>query len=169
MRRAVLVTCFIVFGVAACSSEETTATSAPADTSPTTTVIDDTGDSAPTTTLQSDETTTTAAAVVSGPPVLDISEAEPVTLITESGGGDRPVFEWQAVDGASLYVVAVYDADERAYWSGQTNGTSLPLGSVQLPDEASGPRIGDGFTWSVYALDDAGLLLTTSELRAISP
>lgn len=164
MRSTVLVACFILLGATACSVGESSPTSAPLES---TTVTDAAAsESTPTTSLDASEE---PAASASGPPVLDIGGAEPITLLTGSGGGDRPVFEWQPIDKATLYVVAVYDADGRPYWSGRTSETSLPLGSVPLPDEISGPRIDASFTWAVYALDNAAQIVATSELRQISP
>lgn len=43
------------------------------------------------------------------------------------------------------------------------------MGGAIVPDDASGPRIGEGYRWAVYALDTDGLLVSSSELRTISP
>jgi hypothetical protein len=107
--------------------------------------------------------------VEQGPAVLPVEGATPLLLLTESGGGTRPNFEWEPVTGADTYVVVVFTEDGRPYWSGWTGETTLPMGGAVLDAAAPGPRIDEGYRWTVYALDADDLVVTSSELRVISP
>jgi hypothetical protein len=110
-------------------------------------------------------TTTTTAAV---PVIAGLAPIEQRT--PNSGGGSRPLLSWAPVDGAAVYVVMVYDADRSPYWSAVTTATEVYVGGpVQIPTGNDGPRIGAGYTWSVYAEDAGGLLIAASPQRDLSP
>ena len=94
-----------------------------------------------------------------------------ITLITPlSGGGTRPVMEWEPFEGADRYGVYLYAPGDRLYWSWQGRETSVPVGGFpQLREDALGPSIADGMTWMVIAYDADQFPLAASELRPISP
>jgi hypothetical protein len=103
------------------------------------------------------------------PPVID--GLDPIVLLTPaSGGGERPLLEWEPVPGAEWYMVVVYDAAGTAIWSTITEATSIYVGGRQpIPDANSGPRVTDGSTWSVYADDVDGLVIAASGRAPIAP
>ena len=103
------------------------------------------------------------------PPVID--GLEPIVLLTPaSGGGERPLLEWEPVSGAEIYLIVVYDADGTATWSTITDATSIHLGGpLAIPDANSGPRIGAGSSWVVYADDIDGRIIAASGRAPISP
>ena len=153
---------FIVVLLSGCSSGGTdgTSTTAAAVTGSTTM---DTGSS--TTVPETIETTTTLASesVIKGLAVVE--QTTPT-----SGGGIRPLLEWMAVDGASLYVVVVYTETGGSYWSALTTETSTFVGGpLQIPSGRTGPNVADGYTWVVYAEDADGNLLAASPRRAVAP
>ncbi len=153
--------------IAACSSGG--ASSAPVGSaddpnSSTTTTAASSGTSQ--TTVPSSTTTTVAEP---GPPSLALPGAPPLVLLTGSGGGVRPLLEWEPLSGAVRYVVTVYAETGGPYWAAETVDPSLQVGDPALPDDAMGPKIADGYAWSVFAFDDSDRLIASSELRTISP
>lgn len=88
-----------------------------------------------------------------------------------SGGGSRPELVWRAVPDAAHYSVVVLDPSGQPYWSTVVADTSVHVGGGDeaLPDDRPGPRVADGSTWSVVALDAAGRPLAASERRPVSP
>lgn len=94
-----------------------------------------------------------------------------VTLVTDtSGGGARPLLEWDSVDGADHYSLYLYAASGDVYWSWTGYETSVHVGGEpRLDDGVPGPSVTDDMTWAVLAHDEAGLPLAVSEQRAIAP
>lgn len=94
-----------------------------------------------------------------------------VTLLTDtSGGGPRPLLEWEAVADADHYSVYVYAPDGDVYWVWTGHDTSVPVGGApQIADGAPGPSVTDGMTWAVLAHDADGVPLAVSEQRPIAP
>lgn len=91
-------------------------------------------------------------------------------LTPASGGGTRPILEWVAVEGASHYLVAVRTPEGKGYWAWRTEDTSVPVGGwPRLNEEANGPRVAKGMTWSVIAVDKDGTIIAVSNHRPISP
>ena len=102
------------------------------------------------------------------PALLGLPE---ITLLTPmSGGGTRPILEWETVDGAAGYDVALNGPGGGIYWAGWATGTSIPVGGEPLIDpEFSGPSVSEGMTWSVAAYDADGYLVAISAMRPIAP
>lgn len=92
-----------------------------------------------------------------------------LVLLTKSGQGPRPLFSWKQAPEAARYVVSVMSESGETYWAGFTTETQLQMGDPSLPDDTMGPKIADGYSWVVRALDDGGKLVAWSETRAISP
>lgn len=95
-------------------------------------------------------------------------------LITQttptSGGGTRPLLEWDSVDGAALYYVTVHTDSGSPYWAAVTVETKTYVGGpLQIPAGRTGPNVASGYTWVVYAEDAEGNLLAASPRRAIAP
>ena len=118
----------------------------------------------------------TAAPLVTAEPASDgaplvagLGDAPIVQTTPTSGGGDRPVLAWEAVDGAADYVVMVHDADDSPYWAWTTEDTSVRVGLTDRPDAAPGPRVTDGMTWVVVARDAGGIPVASSPRRPIAP
>ena len=135
---------------------------------PTTTTVR--GTAATTTTAPTGTDTTTPGEVdqVDLPGRLGLPE---ITLLTPtSGGGTRPILEWEAVEGAIGYEVALNGPGGGIYWAGWATGTSIPVGGEPLVDPAySGPSVSEGMTWSVAAYDADGYLVAVSAMRPIAP
>lgn len=101
--------------------------------------------------------------------VPGLSDAVVVQTTPVSGGGARPVLEWEPVDGTDDYVVMVHAADDAPYWSWSTSDTQVRVGLTDRPDTAPGPRVAEGMTWVVVARDADGLPIATSPRRPIAP
>ncbi len=87
-----------------------------------------------------------------------------------TGAGQIPTFEWSAVDGASVYRLAVKDAGGNATWAWEGSATSIVLGAFPGREEGDGgPILTSGSTWSVVALDADGHVIAVSTLRPVSP
>ena len=96
-----------------------------------------------------------------------------VTLVAPplEGAGEVPTFEWEPVEGAATYRLAVLNGDGEAVWSWEGESTEVALGglSVDRPEGEPGPVITAGSSWSVAALDADGHVLALSVLRPVSP
>ena len=116
-------------------------------------------------------TTVTTAAETNYPQFLaDLGVPTVVQLTPIEGGGFRPILEWEPVAGAERYFVAVTAPDGRLYWAWQTSDTSSPVGGLpRLEEDAFGPAVSRGMTWTVIALDTAGAIVGTSAIRPIAP
>ncbi len=113
--------------------------------------------------------TPTTAVVDTGEPFGDGWGLPAVVQLTPiAGGGPRPLLEWEPVAGAAGYVVWVYDPDGATYWTWMGPDTATHLGgAVQLAEDRPGPRIVDGMSWVVGAVDDDLEFLAVSERRWI--
>lgn len=144
---------------------ETTATSSSTASSSSTTAPTQ-GVSAPSTAATT--STTTAPDYPSAAAELGLPEIEQLTAT--DGGGRRPVLEWVPVDGAAQYYVFVLSPSDAVYWGWETSEPSVPVGGEpQLDDDAPGPAISEGMTWSVSAADAEGAIIALSAHRPISP
>lgn len=169
MSRHTLLAAAVVIGalvVGACSSgsSDTTLSTAVTDGGAATTVAGVT-EGASETTAPPETTTTTVAEepAIAGADLIE--QATPT-----SGGGTRPLLEWAAIDGASLYFVSMYTETGDPYWAAVTEETQTYVGGpLQIPAGRSGPNVADGYTWVVYAEDADGNLLAVSPSRAIAP
>lgn len=91
-------------------------------------------------------------------------------LTPTSGNGDRPTFEWQAVPGASMYSVTLNAPSGESYWGWAGTDTKIPLGGLPKLLEASpGPRVIDGMSWTVTALNDNFEPIAFGGPRPIAP
>lgn len=116
--------------------------------------------------------TTTAAAVVEEVPSVGaaIGLAEIELLTPATGGGPRPLLAWHPVDGAVEYYVVVRTPSGNPYWAWRTVDTSVPFGGLPPLDEnAAGPSVAEGMTWSVIAVDTDANVIGQSNHRPISP
>lgn len=118
-----------------------------------------------------DSESTTPSDTAQADTILAVPGAEVITQLTAtSGGGARPLLEWEPVDGATEYVVIVFDADAQPYWSTITDRTATHVGGAEaLPEGTDGPEIADGYSWAVYADDDSGTPIASSPSRPIAP
>ena len=88
------------------------------------------------------------------------------------GGGEWPELAWEAVAAADHDAVTLDDPDDVAYWAWRGTDVSVIAGGFDpAPAEGSGvvPRVRQGMTWDVLALDESGDLIAQSGLRPISP
>ena len=94
-----------------------------------------------------------------------------ITLLTPtSGSGPRPVLAWEAADGADRYGVYLYDSKGELYWSWQGRETEIPVGGrPRLVDEAPGPRVAEGMTWTVIGLNADQLPVAAGGPQPIAP
>lgn len=118
-----------------------------------------------------ESTTTTPESVDTGEPFGETWGLPDVVQITPlAGGGPRPLFEWEPTEGADGYMLWVYSPDGRPYWSWLGPDTNTYLGgAIQLADDRPGPRVIDGMTWVVAAVDNDLEYLAVSEQRWIGP
>lgn len=139
-----------------------------ADPSATTVAVDDGSDDVSGPEASSPPPPTGPPMPVVGDPI--VAGVAPLGLLTApSGGGDRPLLAWQDVPGATEYLVIVYDEEGAPYWSTITPSTEVVVGGVEVDPAASGPRVGDGYSWVVFASDADGLLLAASARLPIAP
>ena len=162
-RRLVLVSLALMLSGAACGDD--TATTSVETTDATTTTASDS------TTSQPEATTTTATAPAGmGEPLFDGLDASVTLLTASSGGGGRPLLEWEAVPGADLYVVFLYAPSGEVYWVWSGASTSVHVGGEpQLAEGSAGPSVAAGMSWAVVAHDADQLPIAVSELRPIDP
>jgi hypothetical protein len=93
-----------------------------------------------------------------------------VQLTPESGGGSRPLLDWEPVAGAEQYAVFVYTPSGEAYWAWWGPEDEVHVGGEpQLTEGAPGPAVTEGMSWAVLALDEAGLPLAVSPERSLAP
>lgn len=93
------------------------------------------------TTVEAITTTEAAPVEVEDQPGLPMANGVEIELVTpRSGGGERPMLEWTAVDGAEAYTVAVYDADGAPWWSWSGPETAVVIGGVDTDAQIGGPR-----------------------------
>ena len=102
-------------------------------------------------------------------PAMNLPEIEQFTPTT--GAGIKPLFEWQAVDGAAWYALVVKNSEGRPYWAWMGTQHSIYLGGVseQPGEDIAGPRLEEGMQWAVIAYDSQGQVIAASKLRPISP
>ena len=166
MRRALIVPTVLALLFTACSDDDsgtgttarpgTVTTGAPTTTAPSGTAAN----TSPTTTAPEDYEQLL--------PELGLPEI--VQLTPTNGGGTRPILEWEPVDGAAMYFVAVVTRDGEPYWAWRTDATAVPVGGEPRLDEgAFGPAVSDGMAWSVTAVGADGELIAISARRPISP
>lgn len=99
---------------------------------------------------------------------LDLPGLEQTT--ETQGGGRRPVLEWASIEGADYYIVALFSPAEKIYWGWRTSDTSVPVGGApKLDEDALGPAVSNGMTWSVIAFGADGNPMAASARRPISP
>lgn len=136
-------------------------------------------ESAPTITTSSVAETATTIAVSDAPETAG-SYAEDLeamfglvpaeTVTPESGGGTRPLLEWEAVDGAHMYSVVLLTPSGEAYWAWEGTATAVHVGGEpQLEEFAAGPSVVPGMSWSVAAYDDEFHVIAVSQRMEISP
>ncbi len=120
------------------------------------------------TAVVADTTTTTTTTTVAEPAIKGADPIEQTT--TPSGGGDRPLLEWEPIQGAVTYIVSVFTETGAPYWSAVTTEPRTYVGGAeQIAEGRTGPNVSEGYTWIVYADDADGNLLATSPQRAIAP
>ena len=119
------------------------------------------------------ETTTAPAAepAETGTPFMESWGLPAVVQLTPvTGAGQRPLFEWEPVAGAAGYSLFVYTPDGVPYWSWAGTDSSTYLGgAVQIDDDKPGPRLSEGMSWVVSAVDASSQRIAVSELRWVSP
>lgn len=95
----------------------------------------------------------------------------PVETVTpDSGGGTRPLLEWEPIDGAHMYSVVLLTPSGEAYWGWEGTATEVHVGGEpQLEEFAAGPSIVPGMSWSVAAYDDDFHVIAVSQRVLISP
>jgi hypothetical protein len=87
-----------------------------------------------------------------------------------SGGGERPLLEWERSAGAEHYVVFLYAPSGEAYWVWSGDDTSVHVGGEpQLGPGSPGPNVVEGMSWAVIAYDADMVPVAVSERRPIAP
>jgi hypothetical protein len=146
-------------------ADAASSSSTPTSTEPTTVVEADSLTPEPTAVPTSTPTPVAFPAFAAESGLPDIEQ-----LTATDSGGRRPLLEWAAHDGAMYYIVAVFSPSGEIYWGWRTSDTSVPVGgNPQLDEDALGPAVSTGMTWSVIAFDETGDPVATSAIRPISP
>ena len=100
--------------------------------------------------------------------MLGVATVEIVT--PASGGGERPLLEWAAVEGAEEYDVVALTADGEPYWAWVGQTTSVVFGGGDPAGDAGQLAIVYGpLTWTVAAYDPDGTLLALSDRAPLAP
>jgi hypothetical protein len=180
--------------VTACGGDDDATDTTSATSAPTTAAADDTtDDTTDNTTDDGDATTdttepatdqpdesqppaTTEPPATTAPPTgdrllqaLDIPAIE--VLTPAAGGGERPLLEWVAVDGAASYHVVV-QSDGEPYWAWVGATTSVPLGGGEVGSDPGllavlTPDAAFTFTVTAWGADDE--LLGASPASPLAP
>lgn len=167
VRRLVVSVLALAMTATACGGGEVSSTTTDAVTPTSETSSTSSGADTTTSTPGTSSSTTSPSGPV-GPPWIE--GLPPLALLTPtSGAGERPVLEWEEVPGADRYEVFLFLDDGTAYWSWTGAETSVIVGGVELPDSAPGPRVAEGTSWAVLAVDADGLPVAVSERRPIAP
>ena len=158
--------------VGACSDDDTGTSTTPPTTAASaataTTVSDGTTTTAGTTTTTAVDTTTTVAAPVE--PYFGGFETVIVQTTPHSGEGVRPLLVWEPVDDADHYAVYLYAPDGAVYWTWRGEAPEVYVGGeIQIREDAPGPSVVEGMTWSVVAFGEDLIPMAASPLRAIAP
>lgn len=104
-------------------------------------------------------------------PLAGLGDLRKVALLTPmTDAGERPVFRWKPVSGATVYSLVVRDESGDPYWAWTGSETSVPLGGgpKALPAGMDGPVIRGNMSWSVVALDSGHSPIAASDLRPVS-
>lgn len=108
-------------------------------------------------------TTTQPEGVISGLSTLEL-------LTAGSGLGERPLLQWEAVDGAAAYIVTVNHPDGPPLWAWEGPATEVPYGGGPADDpDTTGARLDQPARWFVAAIDAEGRLLAVSDRVDIAP
>lgn len=159
-RRLLFPTAVVVLAIAACSFFELSLSGPAPDPSPSPQSAEE---GSPTAATDTSSLEHPSAGSQLGLPGIEL-------LTPSSGGGTRPILEWTEVNGADHYLVSVKTAEGNGYWAWRTDTTSVPVGGPpRLNEEAVGPRIVTGMTWSVIALDRSDAIIAASNNRPIAP
>ena len=123
------------------------------------------------TTLPGGSVATTAPEVDQpGPPMFAGLDGAIVLQTPASGGGERPLLEWEPSAGAEHYVVFLYAPSGEAYWVWSGDDTSVHVGGEpQLGPGSPGPDVVEGMSWAVIAYDADMVPVAVSERRPIAP
>lgn len=106
----------------------------------------------------------------SGAPLFGGFDKQIRLLTPESGGGTRPLLEWEEVDGAAHYAAYLYAPSGALYWVWTGSGSAIHVGGEpQLREEAPGPSVTEGMSWVVVAYSDIMVPIAVSPQRPISP
>jgi hypothetical protein len=107
-----------------------------------------------------------------GEPFAPFSGLDTIELLTPTSGvGQKPNFEWSAVDGAASYTLFLNFSDGQPYWTWSGEATSIYLGGYDSPPpaDAAGPILLDGMSWAVIAFNTEANVIASSNLQPISP
>lgn len=152
-RRALVSVLVAGVAVAACS-DDTTATP---ETGPSSTVEVEATDS------PTDGSSGAGIAAALGVPSIEV-------LTPASGGGERPVLEWAAIDGTDRYDVVALTAEGEPYWAWVGSTNSVVFGGG---DADAGPGqlavVYGPLTWTVAAFGADGQLLALSDPAPLAP
>ncbi len=100
--------------------------------------------------------------------VLGVGAVEIVTAA--SGGGERPLLEWNAVEGADEYHVVALAAFGGPYWAWVGQATSVVFGGGDAgSDPGQLATVFEPLTWTVAAFDPDGNLLALSAPSPLAP
>lgn len=99
----------------------------------------------------------------------DVTEME--LLTAESGGGERPLIEWEPVEGADSYGLVLFDPEGEPYWAWLGYDTSIYVTGLNEPPpvDSEGPIVIPCMTWTTTAYDSSGEPIAAGGPKRISP
>jgi hypothetical protein len=99
------------------------------------------------------------------------ADMEIALLTPENGNGSHPLFEWEAAEGADLYMLFLFDQDHGAYWAWEGNNTQIYLGGFdsEPPENVDGPILLEPMTWVVIAATEDGEFVGSSQEMLVAP
>jgi hypothetical protein len=99
----------------------------------------------------------------------DVIEME--LLTAASGGGERPLLEWEPVEGADSYGLVLFDPEGEPYWAWLGYDTSIYVTGLSEPPpvNSEGPIVVPCMTWTTTAYDSSGEPIAAGGPRSISP
>ncbi len=103
---------------------------------------------------------------------LPVPGGTEITLLTpESGNGAYPVFAWETVDGADVYLLFLLEEDGGGYWAWEGADTEVILGGFdEIPAPGvDGPILLEPMQWAVVALSADEHFVASSVLRPVAP
>ncbi len=188
-RRLLVLLCAAALAAGACSSDDDPSPSAPAEPAPAEPTAPSTEGTTTETRPEATDAPATTAPPATVPPAAEPPATTPpttaapadlrsvladrgigqLTLLPTTESGPHPTLSWEAVEDAAAYWLVVLDGSGRAHWAWTGSDTSVRFGGGERADENQTSPLHEPMTWSVSALDAAGLVIALSDVGSLTP